>query len=767
MHPLRRTALACILLWAGARPAGAADVPSPEAHLGFRPGADFHLATWPAVVDYFRKLDAASDRVAVRELGKTTEGRPFIVAAVSARDTIADLAKYRALQRRLADPRVKAADDADPVAASKTVVVITCSIHSTETASTHMAMELAYDLATRDDPATREVLDSTILLLVPSVNPDGVDIVANWYERTKGHPWEGGGLPRLYHKYAGHDTNRDWFMLNLKETQLLSRMLYTEWFPTILYDVHQMGSRGPAVRPAVLRPDQPEPRREGQPGDLPDRGAHGHRPRRGGQARCADQRDVRQLVERRQPDHPATAQHRRRADRGRERPDGQPDLPVEGEPARRLAGVQGPRAGGQLRRPLAGGLVAIARRRRLRADLRPVGAHAGGAVQGAVPVQPAADGPRRGRARRARAAVRLDRPPRPARPGDGRRDGPHPARHRHRGPRRDVAVRGRRDDLPGGHLDLARLAAVPGAPEGHDGAPGVPLAVHRRGPGRGPLRRRRLDPAAPDGRPRDRRGPALRGRVRAHRPGRADPGPHRRAPRRLAFHDRQPGERRLHRPERAARGGRRGACGIEPATRRARRALVPGQCGIARGARKGPARGLDRRRRAARDGGGAGPHPSSPLGPVQAPPHRRLPAVGPEHGRGVDPPRPGEVPLPVRHAPQRRGPRRRPEGEVRHAPDPVDLAAGAPHRVRPERDRAGVRRRPRPGGDGGAAGIHPGGGDARLPRRLVPVRHRGAEPAGRRHAEGAQDVGVLRAGLDPPRRRGAAAPARPSRCLRP
>jgi hypothetical protein len=244
MHPLRRTALACIILWAGTGPGRAADVPSPEAHLGFRPGADFHLASWPQVVEYFRKLDAASDRVVVRELGKTTEGRPFIVAAISAPGTLADQAKYQDLQRRLADPRIKAPDDADPVAASKPVVVITCSIHSTETASTHMAMELAYDLATKDDRATREVLDSTILLLVPSVNPDGVDIVASWYERTKGHPWEGGGLPRLYHKYAGHDTNRDWFMLNLKETQLLSRLLYFEWFPTILYDVHQMGPRG-------------------------------------------------------------------------------------------------------------------------------------------------------------------------------------------------------------------------------------------------------------------------------------------------------------------------------------------------------------------------------------------------------------------------------------------------------------------------------------------------------------------------------------------
>ena len=175
-----------------------------------------------------------------------------------------------------------------------------------------MAMELLHDLATGDDPATREILDNTILLLVPSANPDGVDKVAAWYERTKGHPWEGEGMPELYHKYAGHDTNRDWFMLNLRETRLLTRFLYREWFPTLAYDVHQMGSQGgPDVRPAVLRPDQPEPRPQAQPGDLPDRRPHGGRPRRRRQDGRAHQRDVRQLVERRQPDHPAAAQHRR------------------------------------------------------------------------------------------------------------------------------------------------------------------------------------------------------------------------------------------------------------------------------------------------------------------------------------------------------------------------------------------------------------------------------------------------------------------------
>ena len=222
----------------------AAEVPTPSAHLGFRPGSDFRLAAWPSVVDYFHKVDSASDRVVVRELGKTTEGRPYLMAIVSNEATIKDLGRYQTLQRAVAQPLDSADDGSKVVGESKPVVLITCSIHSTETASTLMSMELLHDLASGDDPATREVLDNAIMLLVPSANPDGVDKVASWYERTKGHPWEGEGLPELYHKYAGHDTNRDWFMLNLQETKLLTRFLYKEWPPTLAYDVHQMGSKG-------------------------------------------------------------------------------------------------------------------------------------------------------------------------------------------------------------------------------------------------------------------------------------------------------------------------------------------------------------------------------------------------------------------------------------------------------------------------------------------------------------------------------------------
>ncbi len=204
----------------------------------------------------------------VKTLGETTLKRPLIAAFISAPENIRDLAKYQDIQRRLADPRL-AGDEAERdrlVRAGKTVVVISCSIHSTEIVASQMSMQLAYELASAEDAETREILQNTILLLLPSANPDGVDIVASWYRQTLGTPYEGTEPPELYHHYAGHDNNRDWFMLNLKETQLITRLFWKEWFPQIVYDVHQQGSNGsrffippfydppnPSIAPLLLR----------------------------------------------------------------------------------------------------------------------------------------------------------------------------------------------------------------------------------------------------------------------------------------------------------------------------------------------------------------------------------------------------------------------------------------------------------------------------------------------------------------------------------
>ncbi|HEX6185020.1 MAG TPA: M14 metallopeptidase family protein [Pyrinomonadaceae bacterium] len=221
-------------------------VPSPRELLGFTPGDDRKVADWTQITDYFARLDGASERVRVDTVGTSTLGRVIIAAFISSPENIRELDRYREIQRRLADPRL-VRNDAERdrlVREGKAVVVVSCSIHSTEIVASQMSMQLAYELASAGDAATREILDNTILILVPSPNPDGIQIVADWYRRSLGKPWEGSDPPELYHHYAGHDDNRDWFMLNLKETRAVTRLLWKEWFPQIVYDVHQQGATG-------------------------------------------------------------------------------------------------------------------------------------------------------------------------------------------------------------------------------------------------------------------------------------------------------------------------------------------------------------------------------------------------------------------------------------------------------------------------------------------------------------------------------------------
>src|SRR5688572_18363303 len=224
----------------------ASAVPSPRSVLGFNPGDDRTIADWKQISDYFARLDRASDRVQLQTIGKSTLGRTMFVAFISAPENIRNLEKYKDIQTKLADPRkVSGTAERDQVIAEgKAVVVISCSIHSTEIVASQMSMQLAYELASAGDADTLSILRNTILILIPSPNPDGIDIVANWYRKTLGTPQEGTAPPELYHHYAGHDDNRDWFMINLKETKAVTRLLWREWFPQIVYDVHQQGANG-------------------------------------------------------------------------------------------------------------------------------------------------------------------------------------------------------------------------------------------------------------------------------------------------------------------------------------------------------------------------------------------------------------------------------------------------------------------------------------------------------------------------------------------
>ncbi|MDF1504031.1 M14 metallopeptidase family protein, partial [Roseisolibacter sp. H3M3-2] len=218
-------------------------MPTPSGLLGLEVGADRTLADWGQITRYFASLPGATPMVKVDTLGRTTQGRPLVVATISSPENIRNLATIRQRQARLADPRgLSAADEAAIVARQPAVVMITCNIHATEIASSQMAMELAHRLVTND--TLRRALDDVVLLLVPSLNPDGQQMVTEYYKQTLGTPYEGGQLPWLYHAYVGHDNNRDWYMATQVETRLVTDLLYRKWFPAVFYDVHQQGNEG-------------------------------------------------------------------------------------------------------------------------------------------------------------------------------------------------------------------------------------------------------------------------------------------------------------------------------------------------------------------------------------------------------------------------------------------------------------------------------------------------------------------------------------------
>jgi hypothetical protein len=257
--------LALLLIASGAHRAAVAQgsqstLPSPEQFLGFQMGADRKLANWDKLYEYYQSLAKSSNKMQLVELGKTSEGRPYVALFISSPANLAKLDHYKRINARLADPRgLSEAEGRKLAADGKAVIIQSFALHSSEVAASQTAAEFVHDSLTRTDAEAQQILDNVISIVMPSINPDGTQMIADWYLKYVGTPHEASSLPWLYQKYAGHDNNRDGFALNLPESRHLARVMYREWMPQAYVDHHQMGSGNarlyipPYAEP--LRPD--------------------------------------------------------------------------------------------------------------------------------------------------------------------------------------------------------------------------------------------------------------------------------------------------------------------------------------------------------------------------------------------------------------------------------------------------------------------------------------------------------------------------------
>ena len=219
---------------------------APDTYFGIKIGADGELARYPKIVEYLQHLARSTNRVKFEEIGKTTMGNPYVLATISAPENLAKLNRLVEINRRLADPRGLSEAEARQLAQEgRAFYFVYGTIHSTEVGNTQSLIEIAHRLATDTSPEIRQILDNLVILLVPSQNPDGQYLVVDHWYKTKGTPFTR-TYPDLYHKYVGHDDNRDWFMFTQKETRL-ALQIQNGFKPIITHDMHQMGSGGARI----------------------------------------------------------------------------------------------------------------------------------------------------------------------------------------------------------------------------------------------------------------------------------------------------------------------------------------------------------------------------------------------------------------------------------------------------------------------------------------------------------------------------------------
>ena len=218
---------------------GFSQITLPEDYLGFKPGADFHLANYEQAIGYFEQIASQTDRMQVHDMGPTSYGKRMKYAIISSEANMARLNEYKEINAKLSLVRGVTKDQAEQLAEEgKVVVWIDCGLHASESSPAQHAIQLAYDIVTGDDRRTRLIRDNVIFLLV-FANPDGLTMIADWYMKNVGTKYETTRPPTLYQKYAGHDNNRDSFIANLQEIQNMNKMTCQEWFPEVLYNLHE------------------------------------------------------------------------------------------------------------------------------------------------------------------------------------------------------------------------------------------------------------------------------------------------------------------------------------------------------------------------------------------------------------------------------------------------------------------------------------------------------------------------------------------------
>jgi Zinc carboxypeptidase len=220
---------------------------APEAYFGFKIGADGELAKYPKVLEYFQALAKQTDRVKYEELGKTTMGNSYALLRISSPQNLANFDRLVEINRRLADPRGLSEAEAQKLALEgKPFYLVYATIHSTEVSNGQAIINIVHRLATENSTQINDILNNSVVLMVPSQNPDGQHLVIDHWYKTKGTPFNR-VFPDLYHKYVGHDDNRDWFMFTQKETRMNIELVQNKYKPIITHDMHQQGGNGSRI----------------------------------------------------------------------------------------------------------------------------------------------------------------------------------------------------------------------------------------------------------------------------------------------------------------------------------------------------------------------------------------------------------------------------------------------------------------------------------------------------------------------------------------